>query len=166
MSENFIPSYRNKPEPPIKPVTNTEESYSPDIQEKLKSYEESLQKQRDSIKNLMNLLAEKEELIVTSKLGLTRSKVSRFNDGLSYIAYLIFWSVVVILQDSLTNKDKAYSSKKLMTFVSFNLCVFMGLVDMFTKYKINPEIFYSFLAMSGGQTVLSMVSTFKNEKKI
>lgn len=95
-----------------------------------------------------------------------KSKVSRFNDGLSYIAYLIFWIVVVILQDSLTNKDKAYSSKKLMTFVSFNLCVFMGLVDMFTKYKINLEIFYSFLAMSGGQTVLSMVSTFKNEKKL
>lgn len=95
-----------------------------------------------------------------------KSKGSKVTDGLSFLVYLIFWSVVVILQDSLTNKDKAYSSKKLMTFVSFNLCVFMGLIDMFTKYKINPEIFYSFLAMSGGQTVLSMVSTFKNEKKL
>lgn len=62
-----------------------------------------------------------------------------------------------VLRESLTNNDKLWSSKKIMTFISFNLCVFMSLVDLFTSYKLNYDIFVLFMLMASGQSVLSIV---------
>lgn len=62
-----------------------------------------------------------------------------------------------VLLDSLTNIDGQFSSKKLTMFVSFILCCVMGLIDQFTAYKINEVVFYSFLMMAGGQSVLSVM---------
>lgn len=62
-----------------------------------------------------------------------------------------------VLTDSLTNLDDRYSSKKIMSFMSFNSCLFMAMVDMFTHYKINEVVFSSFLVMAGGQSLLSIL---------
>lgn len=66
----------------------------------------------------------------------------------------------IVLKESLTNPDKEYSSKKLMTFISFNFCVFMATIDLFTKYKINMEIFYTFMSVATG---ISIVNIFSNK---
>jgi hypothetical protein len=62
-----------------------------------------------------------------------------------------------VLRDSLTNGNRTWSSKRIMTFVSFNLCVFMSLVDLFTSFKLNFDIFCMFMLMASGQSVLSII---------
>jgi len=62
-----------------------------------------------------------------------------------------------VIIESLTNPDKEYSSKKIMTCISFNFCILIALFDQFTSYKLNPEVFYSFLLMASGQSVLSII---------
>jgi hypothetical protein len=69
-----------------------------------------------------------------------------------------------ILFESLTNSDKEYSSKKIMTFVAFNFCVITAIFDQFTKYKINVDIFNAFLLIATGQSVLSVIgNNLKNK---
>ena len=48
-----------------------------------------------------------------------------------------------IINDTLKTKDK-FTNKKIIPNNAFYLAVFMALVDMFTSYKINIEVFYSF----------------------
>jgi len=62
-----------------------------------------------------------------------------------------------VLTESLTNTDKEFSSKKIMTFMSFNFCIFMAIFDQFTAWKLNETVFYSFMLMASGQSVLSIV---------
>lgn len=63
----------------------------------------------------------------------------------------------LILTDSLTNKDGKFSSKKLTCLASFIMAVFISTVDMFTKYKMNLDVFYAFLLTSTGHSVLSII---------
>lgn len=70
--------------------------------------------------------------------------------------------IKTILSHSLTNSDGQYSSKKIMTFIAFNYCVLIGLIDQFTKFKLNELVFTSFLLMAGGQSALSVVSNKLN----
>lgn len=75
----------------------------------------------------------------------------------------VFLHLLRVLEESLTNPDKEYSSKKIMTFISFNLCVFLALVDMFTQYKIQQQVFDSFLFLAGGSSVLSVIGNTKGK---
>lgn len=68
-----------------------------------------------------------------------------------------------IINDTLKGRDNKFSSKKLMSSVSFNLCVFMALVDMFTKYKVNIELFSAFLIIAGYSTTLTVLSVGANK---
>lgn len=71
-----------------------------------------------------------------------------------------------IFEDSLTNKDGKYSSKKLTTLFSFAIAVFIALTDQLTSHKLNITVFETFIIMAGGQTVLSMIANIpKNEHK-
>jgi hypothetical protein len=73
-----------------------------------------------------------------------------------------------ILLQTLKNNDELYSSKKMMTFISFNLCVLMAIIDQFTRYKLNESVFNSFLLISTGQSILSLVGnkiSLDKEKK-
>ena len=75
-----------------------------------------------------------------------------------------------ILSDTLTNEKGKYSRKSLTMFVSFGVCVAMGFIDMFTNFKINDIVFFSFMGMSGGQTLASLydkkISNNKEKEQI
>ena len=72
----------------------------------------------------------------------------------------------LLIKESLTNPDKEYSSKKMMTFMSFNLCVLMSLADQFTAYKINIDVFYSFLMLASGTSILNIISNKLLDKNL
>ena len=67
-----------------------------------------------------------------------------------------------IINDTLKTKDK-FTNKKIIPNNAFYLAVFMALVDMFTSYKINIEVFYSFLFISGYSVTLSAFSKGANK---
>lgn len=77
-------------------------------------------------------------------------------ETLKKILFDTFESTKQIIFETLTNPDKEYSSKKIMTFVSFNFCILQATLDQLTSYKVNETIFYSFLLMANGQSVLSI----------
>lgn len=71
-----------------------------------------------------------------------------------------------ILKDTLTSpKTGKYSRKSMIMFVSFNFCLICGIVNLATGHTIQEFIFFSFLAMAGGQTVLTVVDKYKNQTK-
>lgn len=70
-----------------------------------------------------------------------------------------------ILFQSLTNNDKEYSSKKIMTFISFNYCVISAILDQMTRHKINLDVFNAFLLVATGQSVLSIIGNNLGNKK-
>ncbi len=67
-----------------------------------------------------------------------------------------------IINDTLKNKDK-FTNKKIIPNNAFYLAVFMALVDQFTTYKINTDVFYSFLFIAGYSITLTAFSTGANK---
>lgn len=67
-----------------------------------------------------------------------------------------------IINDTLKTKDK-FTNKKIIPNNAFYLAVFMALVDMFTSYKVNIEVFYSFLFIAGYSVTLSAFSKGANK---
>ena len=62
-----------------------------------------------------------------------------------------------VLIESLTNADKEYSSKKIMSFLAFNVAIVMAVLDQLTAYKVNMEVFNTLMLVATGQSVLSLI---------
>ena len=78
---------------------------------------------------------------------------------------LIFKEFCIIVKQSLTNPDKEYSSKKLICVTCLFMCIFQALTDQFTSYKINIEVFKSFLlmvAVASGFNLVGQLNYYKN----
>ena len=68
-----------------------------------------------------------------------------------------------IFNDTLKNNGK-WSSKKLTTLTCLVFCIFMALVDLFTVYKLNIQVFEAFLLLGGGTSVLTSATNIVNKK--
>jgi hypothetical protein len=70
----------------------------------------------------------------------------------------ILKNVSKILYQSLTNPDNEYSSKKLTMFVCLNISILMAMLDQLTRFKLNENVFYTFMLMASGQSILTIVA--------
>jgi dolichol kinase len=71
------------------------------------------------------------------------------------VTYYLIKEFVKLMRESLQRCGK-YEWDKITTFVSFSFLIFLTLVDMFTKYKINEVTFFTFVALAGGSGVASI----------
>jgi len=55
--------------------------------------------------------------------------------------------------------------KTIVMFVSFMFCIVQAVADQFFKYRIDYTIFFSFLVVGGGATVLTVIDKLIAIKK-
>ncbi len=80
------------------------------------------------------------------------------------ISLKIFFALSELLYQSLTNPDKEYSSKKLTMLACLIFSMLLALLDQLTKYKLNENVFFSFMLMASGQSILNVISNHINKK--
>ena len=69
-----------------------------------------------------------------------------------------------MLKDTLCNKEGKYSRKSLTMLVSFQVLIVLAFIDTMTSYFVSEYIFYSFLGLSGGHSVLTVIDKFPKTK--
>ena len=77
-----------------------------------------------------------------------------------------------IINDTLKGPSGKYSRKSLTMFISFVMSILSGvfilLSDKFLSKEINQyaiDVFYGFLLLSGGTSVMTVWDKFKNKKQ-